>query len=95
MFLTLLFCLSLWTKGSDPTTFELIQKTQILQKRLLAQAQTAIKRDTQLQESEHLYLNLHQLLARQPGPEVTIQLQETQRALKDKGKKMQVCDSVV
>jgi ABC-type protease/lipase transport system fused ATPase/permease subunit len=77
-------------KGSDPTTFELIQKTQLLQKRLLAQIQTTIKQDTQLQESKRLYLNLRQVLARQPGPDASIRLRETQRALQDRGKKMKV-----
>nr|CAD7570676.1 unnamed protein product [Timema californicum] len=79
-----------WRKleGSDPDTYELLQKIQLLQKRLLAQSDAAIERENRLRESERLYINLRQLLARQPGPEVSIRLQRTQRALKDRGRKM-------
>lgn len=81
-----------WRKleGSDPTTFELIQKIQILQKRLLASNEEAIKRESQLKETERLYLNLRQLLARQPGPETMDKLKKTQLALRDRGVKMKV-----
>nr|CAD7570675.1 unnamed protein product [Timema californicum] len=81
-----------WRKleGSDPDTYELLQKIQLLQKRLLAQSDAAIERENRLRESERLYINLRQLLARQPGPEVSIRLQRTQRALKDRGRKMKV-----
>ncbi|KAJ4450717.1 hypothetical protein ANN_02147 [Periplaneta americana] len=84
-----------WRKleGSDPTSYELIQKNQLLQKRLLAQSQTAIKREAQLQESQRLCQNLRDLLSRQPGPDVAIRLQQTQHALQDRGKKMKVCYS--
>nr|CAD7448737.1 unnamed protein product [Timema bartmani] len=79
-----------WRKleGSDPDTYELLQKIQLLQKRLLAQSDAAIERENRLRESERLYINLRQLLARQPGPEMSIRLQRTQRALKDRGRKM-------
>nr|CAD7586443.1 unnamed protein product [Timema genevievae] len=81
-----------WRKleGSDPDTYELLQKIQLLQKRLLAQSDAAIERENRLRESERLYINLRQLLARQPGPEMSIRLQRTQRALKDRGRKMKV-----
>ncbi|KAL0274940.1 UNVERIFIED_CONTAM: hypothetical protein PYX00_002956 [Menopon gallinae] len=79
-----------WRKleGSDPTTFELIQKVQILQKRLLASNEEAIKRESQLKQTERLYLNLRKMLSRQPGPETTEKLRKTEMALKDRGVKM-------
>ncbi|XP_021922803.1 cilia- and flagella-associated protein 58-like isoform X3 [Zootermopsis nevadensis] len=81
-----------WRKleGSDPSTYKLIQKSQLLQKRLLVQTQTAIKQEAQLQESEHLYLNLCEVLACQSGPRVAIRLQETQHILKDRERKMKL-----
>jgi hypothetical protein len=82
-------------KGSDPTTYELIQKIQLLQKRLLVQAQAAVNREAQLQESERLCLNLHEVLSRQQGPELATRLQETQRVLKDRDKKIKVCHCVI
>lgn len=82
-------------KGSDPSTYKLIQKSQLLQKRLLVQTQTAIKQEAQLQESEHLYLNLCEVLACQSGPRVAIRLQETQHILKDRERKMKVCDTII
>ncbi|XP_033609267.1 cilia- and flagella-associated protein 58 [Cryptotermes secundus] len=79
-----------WRKleGSDPATHELILKIQLLQKRLIVQAQTTIKQEAQLKECELLYSNLRQLLARQPGPEMVTQLQEMQHALKAKDRKI-------
>lgn len=81
-----------WRKleGSDPTTYELIQKIQILQRRLLAANEEAIKRESQLKETERLYLNLKQLLARQPGPEIFGKLKKCQNAFKQRGVKMKV-----
>ncbi|KAJ9584993.1 hypothetical protein L9F63_020654, partial [Diploptera punctata] len=75
-------------EGSDPNNYTLIQKIQLLQKRLLVQAQNTIKHEAQLQESERLYQSLRELISRQPGPDVVLRLQRTQLALKDRGNKM-------
>jgi hypothetical protein len=85
----------LWIKGSDPATYELILKIQLLQKRLIVQAQTTIKQEAQLKECELIYSNLRQLLARQPGSEMATKLQEMQHALKAKDRKIKVCNSIV
>ena len=37
----------------------------------------------QVQEKEKMYIELRQILARQPGPELTEQLSEYKRAIKD------------
>ncbi|KAK9712724.1 CutC family [Popillia japonica] len=79
-----------WRKleGTDPELYELLQKMQLLQKRLLRQSSEAIERERQLKEAERLYLNLRQIVARQPGPELQDQLQKTQKALKVNTNKM-------
>jgi hypothetical protein len=83
-------------KGSDPATYELIQKIQLLQKRVLEQSEKTVKLEAQLQESESLCRKLRELLARQPDPgEAAIRLQETQCLLRNKDKKMKVCHFVI
>lgn len=65
-----------WRKleGSDPSTYELIQKIQTLQKRLIAKTEEVVEKDLLIQEKEKLYIELKNILARQPGPEVAEQL---------------------
>ena len=47
-----------WRKleGSDPNTFELLQKIQTLQKRLIHKTEEAVEKELQIQEKERLYL---------------------------------------
>ncbi|KAL1494784.1 hypothetical protein ABEB36_010327 [Hypothenemus hampei] len=79
-----------WRKleGSDPDVVELLQKIKVLQKRVLHQASQAIERERQLKEAERLYLNLRQVLSKQPGPGIQNELVKTQRALKMRGDKL-------
>ncbi|KAJ8978920.1 hypothetical protein NQ317_013358 [Molorchus minor] len=79
-----------WRKleGSDPEVLDLLQKVQILQKRLLQQASDAVERERQLKEAERLYMNLKQVLSKQPGPGIQEELSKTQRALKLRGDKL-------
>ncbi|XP_060527691.1 cilia- and flagella-associated protein 58-like [Cylas formicarius] len=79
-----------WRKleGSDPEVLDLLQKIRLLQKRLLHQTSEAVERERQLKEAERLYLNLRQVLAKQPGPGIQEELTKTQRALKQRGDKM-------
>ncbi|XP_076265822.1 cilia- and flagella-associated protein 58-like [Rhynchophorus ferrugineus] len=79
-----------WRKleGSDPEVLDLLQKIKILQKRLLQQASQGIERERQLKEAERLYLNLRQVLAKQPGPGLQDELTKTKRALKLRGDKL-------
>ncbi|VEN52638.1 unnamed protein product [Callosobruchus maculatus] len=81
-----------WRKleGSDPELLDLLQKIQILQKRLLQQGSEAIERERQLKTAERLYINLRQVLAKQPGPGIKNELSKTQRALKARGNKLKV-----
>nr|XP_023014333.1 cilia- and flagella-associated protein 58-like [Leptinotarsa decemlineata] len=79
-----------WRKleGSDPEVLDLLQKIQILQKRLLQQGSEAVERERQLKEAERLYLNLRKVLSKQPGPGIHEELSKTQRALKLRGNKL-------
>mmetsp|Transcript_20814 Transcript_20814/g.48084 ORF Transcript_20814/g.48084 Transcript_20814/m.48084 type:complete len:895 (+) Transcript_20814:173-2857(+) len=75
-----------WRKleGSDPGTLEMIQKIQTLQKRLIAKTEEVVEKDLLIQEKEKLYVELKNILARQPGPEVAEQLSIYQQNLREK-----------
>lgn len=75
-----------WRKleGSDPATFELIQKIQTLQRRLISKTEEVVEKGLIIQEKEKLYQELKAILARQPGPEVAEQLTVYQNSLKKK-----------
>jgi len=79
-----------WRKleGSDPASYELIQKVQALQKRLIEKTEDIVIKEMQVQEKEKMYIELRQILARQPGPELTEQLSEYKRAIKQKVKQL-------
>ena len=84
-----------WRKleGSDPSTFEMIQKIQTLQKRLIAKTEEVVEKDLLIQEKEKLYIELKNILARQPGPEVAEQLTVYQANLREKTKQMKAMAS--
>ncbi|XP_042286994.1 fasciculation and elongation protein zeta-1 isoform X5 [Thunnus maccoyii] len=75
-------------EGSDPSKYELIQKIQSLQKRLIAKTQELEERELLLQEKEKLYVELKHILARQPGPEAAEQLQHCQWTIRERTKKL-------
>ncbi|XP_076607181.1 cilia- and flagella-associated protein 58 [Chaetodon auriga] len=77
-------------EGSDPGKYELIQKIQSLQKRLIAKTQELEERELLLQEKEKLYVELKYVLARQPGPEAAEQLQQCQWTIRERTKKLKV-----
>ncbi|NXG15880.1 CFA58 protein, partial [Grallaria varia] len=84
-----------WRKleASDPTTYELIQKVQRLQKRLISKTSEVIDKEFLLQEKEKLYVELRQVVARQPGPEAMEQLQQYRHTLREKTKQLKVLSS--
>ncbi|XP_060941340.1 cilia- and flagella-associated protein 58 [Limanda limanda] len=77
-------------EGSDPGKYELIQKIQALQKRLIAKSQELEEHELLLQEKEKLYVDLKQILARHPGPEAAEQLQQCQWLLRERTTKLKV-----
>ncbi|KAM9847002.1 cilia- and flagella-associated protein 58 [Aulostomus maculatus] len=82
-------------EGSDPDKYELIQKIQSLQKRLIAKTQELEEHELLLQEKERLYVELKHILARQPGPEAAEQLQHCQWTLRDRTKKLKALTAEV
>ncbi|KAM4726208.1 cilia- and flagella-associated protein 58 [Anableps anableps] len=76
-------------EGSDPGKYQLIQKIQALQKRLIVKTQELEERELLLQEKEKLYVELKQILARRPGPEAAGQLQQYRWTIRDRTKKLQ------
>ncbi|KAA8586336.1 hypothetical protein FQN60_000172 [Etheostoma spectabile] len=77
-------------EGNDPGKYELIQKIQSLQKRLIAKHQELEEHELLLQEKEKLYVELKHILARQPGPEAAEQLQQCQWTIRERTKKLKV-----
>jgi len=75
-------------EGTDPDTWEMLQKIQTLQKRLIKKTEEVVEKDVIIQEKEKLYVELKNLLARQPGPEVAEQLSIYQQNLKEKTNQM-------
>jgi len=84
-----------WRKleGSDPATFEMIQKIQTLQKRLINKTEEVVEKDLLIQEKERMYLELKNILARQPGPEAAEQLAVYRASLKEKARQMKAMAS--
>ncbi|XP_061228374.1 cilia- and flagella-associated protein 58 [Neopsephotus bourkii] len=84
-----------WRKlqATDPSTYELIEKIQRLQKQLIAKTGEVIEKELLLQEKEKLYGELKHILARQPGPEAAEQLQHYRHTLQEKTKQLKVLSS--
>ncbi|XP_065602670.1 cilia- and flagella-associated protein 58 [Cyrtonyx montezumae] len=80
-------------KANDPSTFELIQKIQRLQKQLISKTGEVIEKELLLQEKEKLYVELKCVLARRPGPEAAEQLQLYRHTLREKTKQLKVLSS--
>lgn len=53
-------------------------------------AEDAIDKEKKIKDIEKLYMNLREILSKQPGPQVTIALIKTQKALRERGQKMKV-----
>eukprot|EP00948_MAST-09A_sp_MAST-9A-sp1_P000347 g347.t1 len=84
-----------WRKleGSDPNKFELVTRIHSLHKTLINQTQEIVDKDNEIKEKEKLYIELKNVLARQPGPEVAEQLEVYQQNLKDKNRQMKAMKS--
>lgn len=79
-----------WRKleGSDPSTFELIQKIEMLQKRLIRKTEQVIEKDAIIQDQEHQYLILKKQRSRQPGIDVVEKLSVRETEVRAKEKQM-------
>jgi len=79
-----------WRKleGADPAMYETMQKVKTLQKRLISKTEEAVEKDLAIQEKEKLYLEMRNLLQKQPGPEVVEEVAKQQGQLKERTKNM-------
>lgn len=79
-----------WRKleSTDIETYELIQKIQSLQKRLIAKTEEVSEKDVLIQEKEKLYIELKNILAKQSGPDVTEKLAKYETNLKERRKQL-------
>mmetsp|Transcript_9593 Transcript_9593/g.21708 ORF Transcript_9593/g.21708 Transcript_9593/m.21708 type:complete len:403 (-) Transcript_9593:263-1471(-) len=79
-----------WRKlnGSDPGVYEMVQKIQALQKRLIAKTEEVVEKDVYIQEKDKVYCELKKILAQQPGPEVAERLSVYQQGVRNKTKSM-------
>lgn len=84
-----------WRKleGSDPATFEMIQKVQTLQRRLIAKTEEVVERDMLLAEKDKMYAELKAMLARQPGPEVAEALAHYQHLVAERTRQLKALAS--
>jgi len=79
-----------WRKleGSDPARWAQVQRLQALQNKVIGKTSEVMNKDILIQEKEVLYVELKNVLGRQPGPEVTEQLEIYEYNLKQKNKQM-------
>eukprot|EP00752_Nemacystus_decipiens_P010274 g9156.t1 len=84
-----------WRKleSSDPERYDLVRKAQSLQRNIVAKTESIVKKDLLIQEKEKLYIELKNILGRQPGPEVAEQLAVYQENLKQKVKQMRAMEA--
>jgi len=75
-------------EGSDPQAYDMIQKIQILQKRLLQKTEEVMVKNSVIQEQERQQTEMKKILARQPGPEIVEQLHTYQQDVTKKVKQM-------
>lgn len=79
-----------WRKleATDPDTFEMIQKVQTLQKRLIKKTEECVEKDVIIQQKEKMVNDLKLIVSRQPDPDVAQKTLLYQQNLKDKTKQM-------
>lgn len=75
-----------WRKleATNQDTFEKILKVQTLQRRLIAKTEEVQDKEYLIKEKEKLFMELKNILARKPGPEIHEQLETYKQNLKDK-----------
>eukprot|EP00814_Leptocylindrus_danicus_P006369 CAMPEP_0116014336 /NCGR_PEP_ID=MMETSP0321-20121206/6219_1 /TAXON_ID=163516 /ORGANISM="Leptocylindrus danicus var. danicus, Strain B650" /LENGTH=878 /DNA_ID=CAMNT_0003483973 /DNA_START=30 /DNA_END=2666 /DNA_ORIENTATION=+ len=79
-----------WRKleGHDPTTYEMIQKVQALQRRLIQKTELIIEKGVLVQEREKENIELKRCLKRQPSSEAIGNLNTYQANLKEKTRQL-------
>ncbi|KMQ95066.1 putative coiled-coil domain-containing protein 147 [Lasius niger] len=75
-------------KGTDPSTFDMVKKVQILQERILKMSTDMMDKERKLRDTEKLYMNLRDVLSRQPDPQAAAGLNKVQNILRKRGEKL-------
>jgi chromosome segregation ATPase len=75
-------------ESSDPKRYDKILQIQSLQKQLIVMSDKIIQNDLLIQEKEKIYVELKNVISRQPGPEIEEQILLYQQTLKDKQKQL-------
>jgi chromosome segregation ATPase len=75
-------------ESSDPKRYDKIVQISSLQKQLVAMSDKVTQTDLLVQEKEKIYVELKNVISRQPGPEVEEQILVYQQTLKDKTKQL-------
>ena len=75
-----------WRKmeATDPENYERIMKIQTQQRRLISKTEEVEEKEKLIKQKEKLFMELKNILSRQPGPEVYEQIQIYKSSLKDK-----------
>ena len=76
-------------ESSDPQRFDKIRQIQDLQKLLMNKSDEVVQTDLLVQEKEKIYVELKNVIARQPGPETEDQLLTYQQTYKAKSKQLE------
>ena len=71
-------------EATDPENYGRIMKIQTLQRRLITKTEEVEQKEQLIKQKEKLFMELKNILARQPGPEVYEQIQIYKSSLKDK-----------
>ena len=75
-------------ESSDPQRFDKIRQIQDMQKLLMDKSDEVVQTDLLVQEKEKIYVELKNIIARQPGPETEDQLLTYQQTYKAKAKQL-------
>ena len=75
-------------KGSDPTMYELIQKVQMLQRKLITKTEEVTTKDILISEKTKVLAELRVVLSRQPGPRAFEELREPHAHIKEKSRQI-------
>jgi chromosome segregation ATPase len=75
-------------ESSDPQRFDRIQQIHDLQRQMMKKSDEVVQGDLLVQEKEKVYMELRNIISRQPGPEVDDQIFDYQQTYKEKSKQL-------
>eukprot|EP01039_Chlorochromonas_danica_P001650 gene1650-1802_t len=75
-------------ESSDPKRYDKITQIHMLQKQFVVMSDKVMQHELLIQEKEKIYIELKNVLARHPGPEVEEQILLYQQTLKEKNKQL-------